>query len=166
MALSRTCLVCCKNFLTKKCFVDRGQEKSCSRSCHYASMRSGQLVQCGTCGKEIYRKPRLLRLAKNKKYFCNKSCQTLWRNQIYIGPKHANWKDGHAAYGSSLKRSGRVKMCEVCKTTDERVLDVHHIDRIKTNIDPANLAWLCRDCHFLVHHYDVGHDRELLKARS
>ena len=166
MALSRKCLVCGKTFTTKKCFVERGQGKFCSRACHHTSMRTGKVVLCGTCGKEIYRKPRLLRVAKNKKYFCNKSCQTLWRNQVYVGSRHANWKDGHAAYRSSLRRSGRIKMCELCQTTDERVLDVHHIDRVKTNIDPANLVWLCRNCHFLVHHYDVGYDRGLLKARS
>lgn len=164
----RACEVCNKEFNTKPCFVRRGHARFCSRACHHASMKTGELVACGTCGKNIYRKPRLLRLAKNKKYFCNKSCQTVWRNQIYIGPNHKSWKHGRSstASRSALTRTQKKEECEVCNTNDARVLAVHHIDRDRTNNTADNLVWLCHNCHFLVHHYDVGRDRGLLKARS
>src|SRR3989344_4704710 len=168
MALVRSCVVCKKEFKTKTCFILRGHGKFCSRVCHHKSMRTGKMVLCGTCGKEIYRKPRLLRVAKNKKFFCGKSCQALWRNQIYAGPRHKSWKGGSSssAYTTVLRRTGRAKVCEVCGTRDERIIAVHHKDRNRSNNIPENLAWLCHNCHFLVHHYDVGRDRGLLRPRS
>jgi hypothetical protein len=166
MALFRACRACGRQFRTKLFYVRRGFGKYCSRSCSYESKRKGEIVSCATCGKDIYRKPRLLRLSKSKKYFCSKSCQTQWRNIVFIGPKHANWKHGRQAYRSVLGRAHRQKICEVCKTIDERVLAVHHKDRNRLNNTLENLAWLCHNCHFLVHHYDVGRDRGLLKPRS
>jgi predicted HNH restriction endonuclease len=29
---------------------------------------------------------------------------------------------------------------------------VHHIDKDRTNNTLKNLAWLCHNCHYLVHH--------------
>ncbi|MEY4747718.1 MAG: hypothetical protein RLZZ416_767 [Candidatus Parcubacteria bacterium] len=168
MAVLKKCLICSKEFRTKPYFIRRGQGRFCSNACHYRFMRTGQMVNCGTCEKEIYRKLRSLRIAKTKNYFCNKSCQTVWRNQVYSGSNHKSWKHGRssAASRSALKRAGKEKICEVCHTKDIRVLAVHHIDRDRTNNTGGNLAWLCHNCHFLVHHYDVGRDRGLLKPRS
>jgi len=166
MALIRSCQQCGNAFRTKKNFVDKGFGKYCSRPCAYAANRKGKIVQCTICGKDVYRKPRLLRLSKSRKYFCSKSCQTHWRNQFFIGPRHANWKHGRQVYRSVLTRAGRKKVCELCTSKDERVLAVHHKDRNRLNNSEENLAWLCHNCHFLVHHYDVGRDRGLLKPRS
>lgn len=166
MALIRACAQCRKEFKTKICFVRQGFGKFCSRACSYAAARTGKVVSCSVCGKEVYRKPRLLKLSKSGKYFCGKSCQTHWRNQFFIGPKHANWKHGRQVYRSVLGRAGREKVCELCNTHDERVLAVHHKDRNRLNNGVENLSWLCHNCHFLVHHYDVGRDRGLLKSRS
>ena len=167
MAL-RTCVVCDKQFHRKPFLIRRGGGKYCSNKCHYTAIRTGKYVACGTCGKELYRTPKRLRLAKFKKYFCNKSCQTVWRNKVFFGPNHKNWKDGHSSSASVtvLSRTGRNKACEVCGTNDTRVLAVHHKDRNRLNNSATNLSWLCHNCHFLVHHYDVGRDRGLLKPRS
>ncbi len=166
MSLIRKCRVCGNSFETKPYFVRRGQGNFCSIACRAQAMRRGKVVKCSTCKKQIYRKPRLLRLSKSKTYFCNKSCQTKWRNQFFVGKKHTNWRNGRSVYKTVLRRLGREKICVLCKTKDERILAVHHIDRVRTNVDPENLAYLCHNCHFLVHHYDVGRDRGLLKARS
>ena len=163
-----TCTQCGKAFKRKPCLIRKGGGKFCSNGCHYAAIRKGMYVKCGTCGKEIYRKPRALRVAKTKNYFCTKSCQTIWRNGLYVGPKHKSWKHGRssAASRTALKHTLKEKVCEICRTKDTRVLAVHHIDRDRTNNTTANLVWLCHNCHFLVHHYDVGRDRGLLKPRS
>lgn len=165
---SLTCVTCKKEFKRKPSLIRRGGGQFCSNACHYVASRTGQNVQCGTCGKEIYRKPRLLRMAKTKNYFCNKSCQTIWRNNVYSGPNHKSWKHGRssAASRSALTRTMREKICELCRTKDVRLLAVHHVDRNRANNSADNLAWLCHNCHFLVHHYDVGRDRGLLKPRS
>lgn len=163
---SLTCVVCKKEFKRKPSLIKRGGGRFCSNTCHFASKRTGKYIACSWCSAQVYRKPRLLRLSKSKKYFCDKSCQTKWRNQYFSGPLHTNWTTGEHSYRSAIKRAGKEVKCEVCDVTDERILAVHHKDRIRTNNDPSNLAWLCHNCHFLVHHYDVGRDRGLLKSRS
>ena len=163
-----TCTVCKKEFKRKPFQVRKSGGKYCSNACHYAGVRTGKVLECATCSKEIYRQPKRLRLSKYKKFFCCKSCQTIWRNQIFFGANHKSWKGGasSSAYRRILKKEARDVLCEVCKTSDVRLLAVHHKDRNRSNNKPENLAWLCHNCHFLVHHYDVGRDLGLLKPRS
>ena len=52
-----------------------------------------------------------------------------------------------------MKQSGIELVRRLCKTVDTRVLAVHHIDGNKKNNVVDNLAWLCNNCHHLVHHY-------------
>ncbi len=160
------CKRCGKKFTAKPSHIALGFGKYCSRLCSQLSQMTGRKVQCHVCGKQVYRTPKSLKKSKSKNYFCTKRCQTLWRNRVFVGEKHANWKHGRDAYRSILSRTGREKMCEVCKTQDERILAVHHKDRNRSNNKEDNLAWLCHNCHFLVHHYDVGRDLGLLKPRS
>ena len=160
------CGRCGKEFYGKPSHIAMGYNKYCSRKCSFESMRTGKLFKCEGCGKEVYRTPKYINASKSKKYFCDKSCQTKWRNQYFSGPLHTNWTTGMHSYRSAIKRSGKEMKCEVCDVTDERILAVHHKDRVRTNNDPNNLAWLCHNCHFLVHHYDVGRDRGLLVEQS
>jgi hypothetical protein len=51
----------------------------------------------------------------------------------------------------------------LCSTKDERVLAVHHIDHNRLNNKLDNLAWLCHNCHHLVHHDNVEKHRFLEK---
>jgi predicted HNH restriction endonuclease len=62
--------------------------------------------------------------------------------------------NGRYSYRSVLTRNGITKVCNSCKTKDERILAVHHIDKDKFNNSLENLVWLCHNCHFLVHHYE------------
>ena len=45
-------------------------------------------------------------------------------------------------------------MCNFCRVSDARILAVHHIDGNRENNKLENLAWLCHNCHYLVHHFD------------
>lgn len=162
----RDCAVCGRDFYAKPRLLALGHARHCSRVCANIGVRKGKEVECSTCRRLVYRDPRSLARSRSGKFFCSKRCQTLWRNQTYVGEKHANFNNGRAAYRNILVRTGRGRVCEVCKTNDVRVLQAHHIDRDRSNNTPDNLAWLCMNCHFLVHHYDVGRDRGLLKPRS
>ena len=161
-----TCRQCKKTFTAKPSHIAMGFGKFCSRLCSSLSQKTGKEVSCDICNKKVYRIPKYLVGSKSGKYFCTKSCQTLWRNQLYVGERHANWKHGRAAYRSVLGRAKRERVCEICNTDDRRILTVHHKDRNRTNNNLDNLAWLCHNCHFLVHRYDVGRDRGLLRPRS
>ena len=152
------CLICLKEFYGKPYFLKIGQAKYCSQECMRIGSKTGKVVNCYACGKEVYKTKKALRVSKSKTYFCTKSCQTKWRNSFFIGPKHANWKDGRYSYKSVMLRNKVPKICKLCKNRDSRVLAVHHLDHNKRNSDLSNLIWLCHNCHFLVHH-----DKETIK---
>ena len=151
--LRRTCKKCKKKFLTKAFYVKRGQGIYCSRPCHFLDARERILKHCDTCGAETFKKPTQIRRSKSGKYFCNKSCQTIWRNAYFHGEGHPNYKEGLYSYRSVLDRNKVVAICRRCKTTDKRVLAVHHIDQNRKNNKVTNLAWLCHNCHHLIHRY-------------
>ena len=151
--LRRTCRQCGKNFLIKPSLVKRGGGKYCSSLCHYQGAQKRVLKHCDTCGAETFKKPTQIKRSKSGKYFCNKSCQTIWRNSHFHCPEHPNYVNGRHAYRSVLDRHHIVAMCRRCKTTDRRVLAVHHIDQNRTNNRVENLAWLCHNCHHIIHRY-------------
>ncbi len=146
------CKICSEEFYGKPFFLKRGQAKYCSTICQHEGKKNGKIIKCFICGTPTYKKKLQLQRSKSGKFFCSKSCQTKWRNAEFIGNKHANWKDGLYAYRSVLNRHKILKICRLCKTKDKRVLAVHHIDKNRKNNKVENLAWLCHNCHHLVHH--------------
>lgn len=159
MALIKICKVCGKDFNTKLYFVEHGGGKYCSTKCQYIGIKTGSMKACAVCGKESYKKLTQLQRSKSGKFFCGKSCQTKWRNQEFVGEKHANWKTGLHTYRNRMLQSGAPKICRLCKTADSRVLAVHHIDKNRQNNKLSNLAWLCHNCHFLVHHHEKEREK-------
>lgn len=153
------CKTCNKTFYAKPFWLKQGYGKYCSPDCQYAGMRKGKEKPCFICGKVTYKKQKQLKGSKSGKFFCSKSCQTKWRNQLYIGEKHANFTTGMNSYRSVLGRHKVPKSCKLCKTTDARVLAVHHIDKNRKNNRLSNLAWLCHNCHFLVHHDEESREK-------
>ena len=147
------CTRCRKEFYAKPSALKQGWGKYCSPTCQYEGRKKGVVIKCLICNKERYRSKGVLAKSKSGKYFCSRSCQTKWRNSIFIGKKHANWKNGEYAYRSILTRHRIPKMCKLCNSPDERILAVHHIDHNHKNNILQNLTWLCHNCHFLVHHY-------------
>ena len=146
------CLICKKEFYGKPFFLRNGYAKYCSQKCMHLGSRTGKMVNCYACGKEVYKTKKALRVSKSKTYFCTKSCQTKWRNSVFVGSKHANWKNGRYSYKSVMLRNKVPKICKLCKNKDARVLAVHHLDHNRENSSLSNLVWLCHNCHFLVHH--------------
>ncbi len=54
-----------------------------------------------------------------------------------------------------LKRNSIPAVCKNCGKTDIRILLTHHIDENHYNNELNNLAWMCHNCHYLVHHDNV-----------
>lgn len=148
------CKICKSGFYAKPHWLRKGWGKYCSPKCQYEAQKNGKVVNCFICKREVYRPQQDLKNSKSKKYFCTKSCQTIWRNSmVYIGSKHPNWKDGASTYRDALLRSEVTQVCKMCKTRDQRLLAAHHLDHNKKNNSLDNLMWLCHNCHFLTHHY-------------
>jgi len=151
------CKICKKKFYAKPSWLKRDWGKYCSAKCQHRAQLKGRFVYCEICGKKIWRKPRQLKHSKSKKYFCTKSHQTLWRNRIFIGPRHPNWKGGeNIEHKGLLIRNGIKSVCKLCGCKDKRVLAVHHLDRNKKHNMIKNLIWLCHNCHHLVHCYNIS----------
>ncbi len=151
MAIS-TCKICFKNFYVKPSHLKRGWGKFCSKKCQFQGQMKGKIVSCALCFKNIYKSPKNLRGSKSGKYFCNRSCQTKWRNNIFSGDKSANWLDGKSVYRSILLKTGTKPSCFLCELSDIRILNAHHKDHDRSNNKLQNLIWLCLNCHYLVHH--------------
>lgn len=150
------CKKCDTLFYAKPSWIKRGNGKFCSSVCQYAARKTGVMVHCFLCQKEAYRPKGQLKKSKSKHYFCSKSCQTLWRNQIFKGAKHPNWKEGeHVDYRGILLQRGIPPICKLCLVCDIRVLCVHHRDQDRKNNTVQNLVWLCYNCHHLVHVHKV-----------
>lgn len=145
------CKLCKSEFYVKPSHQKLGYGKYCSRECHHNSMRKGKYVICEICGEDTWKMPGTIKRSKSGKFFCNKHCQAIWRNQIFSGNKHPNWKGGQNIYRKLLKKSKVKLICSRCKIKDERVLVVHHKDCNRLNNNIANLIWLCRNCHYLEH---------------
>jgi hypothetical protein len=133
--------------------IAKGWGKYCSNDCKSLSFRRGNTFQCQSCGKKIYKSLKDQSRSKSGNFFCNKSCQAHWRNRLFSGSRHNNWKNGEHSYRESLKRANIKQQCVKCRTSDDRILAVHHKDKNRQNNDLSNLIWLCHNCHFLVHHY-------------
>lgn len=147
----KKCKICNANFYVKPSHLKLGYGKYCSRKCQFLGQKKGKLVYCHICRKETWKTPRALKCSKSKKYFCSKSCQTIWRNKKFSGKFHSNWQGGENVYRRLMIKSKIPKKCQLCGIKDKRVLVVHHQDLNRKNNNLNNLIWLCRNCHYLKH---------------
>lgn len=147
------CKICRKEFYAKPNHLKLGWGKYCSNKCRSRGSRKGKYVICEICGKEAWKMPKDLRGSKSGKFFCGKSCQTKWRNVKYSGPNHPLWRGGEFTYYRIMKESKIPSKCKLCGQEDKRALIIHHKDCNRKNYNINNLAWLCRNCHYLVHNY-------------
>lgn len=151
MPVNRTCEKCGRLFYARPAHIEKGWGKYCSTRCQYESAKTGRSKKCHICGELTYRALNRVGNSKSGKFFCSKSCQTKWRNKEFSGTRSLLWKDGHATYRDVMLRSSIPQKCVLCKERDCRVLAVHHIDKNRKNYKVENLAWLCHNCHHLVH---------------
>ena len=145
------CKQCGKKFAVKLCHFKMGQGIYCSMKCLWQSQKTGRFVVCETCNKETWKTQRALKNSKSKKFFCSKSCQTKWRNSVFIGPKHANWRGGEHTYHRVMAENKILPVCAKCGIENKKVLVIHHMDHCRTHNTIDNLMWLCRNCHYLLH---------------
>lgn len=150
--VEKKCRVCGKKILIKKYHAKKGWGKYCSKKCQAKTQFNGKWLECGYCGKRIYRTPRDFKKSKSKKFFCSIRCHCSWENKNRrCGENAPNWISGQSVYRRLLKRYGKTEKCNICGITDSRVLVVHHIDSNRKNNKLGNLEWLCRNCHCVVH---------------
>ena len=160
-----TCIVCKKEFKRKKSQILLAKRHYCSVKCQNIDKRKGKIISCFVCKREAYKKNKDLNNSKSKKYFCSTKCSNMWLGSQNQAENHPNWINGRAVYRDLLERKGDIKVCVMCKESNKIVLVAHHIDHNRQNNNTKNLTWLCRNCHFLVHHYNEEASRfnEIIK---
>src|SRR3990170_4731714 len=136
------CLICKGQFYTKPNWLVRGWGKYCSRECSAKGKLKGKFVSCGSCGKKIWKAPRFFKLSKSGKLFCNKTCQTLWRNKFYSDPNHPLWTGGEDTYREILINANVPLLCSMCGYNNQRVLAAHHRNGNRKDNQLKNFEWL------------------------
>jgi hypothetical protein len=146
------CDYCRKSFSRKNSQIEKAKTHFCSNKCRYLSRKKGQTFDCFICNKKTYKSPKNIRISKSKNFFCSRQCSTQYLNLTQREAKNPNWKGGESSYRKILSRYITKFKCFLCGVRDPRILVVHHVDKNRKNNLPSNLIWLCRNCHFLVHH--------------
>jgi len=159
------CDLCKNEFRRKRSQILLAKKHYCSTKCHNLDKRKGKIIVCFVCKRKVYKKNKDIDNSKNKKYFCSVKCSNQWLGSKNQGKNHPNWINGKSVYKNILKRTDISRFCRMCGEKDTRILVVHHIDQNRENNALTNLAWLCHNCHFLVHHYikDLDKFNNLLK---
>jgi len=157
------CKICKTKFFPRPSHVKRGWGIYCSRKCKHIGTKVRKKVFCFTCKKELLKTISQINRSKSGKLFCNKSCQTKWRNVKFSGKNHLGWKDGKSTYRRILEKGGAKAVCKLCGKDDKRVLAVHHVDENHKNNSLKNLVWLCHNCHLLVHYDRLEKQKFLIK---
>ena len=144
-----TCEVCNKNFYAR---ILRGKRaRFCSRECYKIGITEKIECTCSMCGKKFKRIKSKIEKPKHGFLFCSRECKEKAQgvdSPIPIKPYH--YKDGYTKYRARAfsEYGKKCQMCGYCD--DERMLDVHHIDKNRSHNKIENLAVLCVWCHALV----------------
>lgn len=85
---------------------------------------------------------------------CSDACFSIRMRQVQEEDQNSNWKGGFSQkHYQRIAKSNKKWECRICKTKDK--LEVHHIDKDRSNNTVANLEILCGSCHAKIH-YEKG----------
>jgi len=149
---SKKCKICGKGFHIKPFHAKKGWGKYCSIECRTKAQFKGRWVECGYCGKKIWRTPKDFKRSKRNKFFFSVGCHCSWENKnVRYGINAPNWVSGETAYGDLMRRYNIPYKCVRCGIVDKRVLVVHHRDGNRRNNKIDNLERICCNCHAILH---------------
>ena len=151
--IEKSCKVCNKSFLVEKKEVNRGNGKYCSLRCNgkgrtlFLKPKSPN-VECGTCGKGLYRMNSRIKSSKSGFFFCDRGCLRKAQRLDGIKEIHPQHFNSDRNYRSICFRNHK-KECIICR--EDNIVAVHHYDHNHSNNDPGNLVPLCPTHHQYVH---------------
>ena len=164
------CDQCGKEFNRKPSAIknntDKGRKNYCSNKCKKLGQFTGKVYKCEKCGKEVYRNSAQVKKSKSGFVFCSKSCACSYNNSVLRkGSNNPNWKTGDSLY-VEIAYNTYIKECAICKESNKDLLEVHHIDKNRSNNDPSNLIILCANHHSLVHRAGLEITDEIKSERN
>lgn len=143
------CKQCQDTFYRPKNYVQKVLAKKynitldfCGNKCSYIHRRKRIIINCGQCQKPIERLANDLNRTKKKILFCDKTCAAIYNNEH----RKLNRPNKIEYRNHALKHL--PNQCNICGYNKFlSVLEVHHIDRDRTNNSIENLEILCPNCH-------------------
>ena len=126
-------------------------EHFCSTQCGTKANINNKHIEliCAHCSSTFTRLESRLSLSKHGIYFCSRACKDAGQSYIEaIKPDH--YGTGITNYRDKAFSSYEV-VCATCGFDNEYALEVHHIDKNRSNNNINNLIILCANCHTLVH---------------
>jgi hypothetical protein len=144
----KECPACGKQFFLPKHFYET--RTHCSRKCRHKVDRRRVQIKCHTCGNIFERRQSALVHSKSGYRFCSRKCKEA--AQAIGGLKAiqpAHYKTGKYSYRKRAIKLHGAKCARCGYNENPHMLDVHHIDRNRSNGAPHNLIVLCIWCHVL-----------------
>ena len=128
------------------------QVKYCSQQCAAKANSNRVSLTCSWCKSEFTRAKSKTTTSKSKLYFCTRKCKDEAQKLggiKEIQPPHFGTSqivDYRAMFDESELICARCKYKEfICS------IDIHHIDKDRTNNNKSNLIPLCSCCHMALH---------------
>ncbi|WP_216319732.1 HNH endonuclease signature motif containing protein [Deinococcus aestuarii] len=150
------CLYCGGEFDAPPQEVDRGNGKFCSTACsarHQWRDRQEKEPNCSCafCGTPLYRIKSKQLASRSGLIFCDRKGKERAQTRAVKLLEVGCYKDGRGSHRSIALRDREAK-CELCGyDAVPEVLEVHHVDRDRSNNHPSNLQLLCPTCHTVQH---------------
>lgn len=145
-----SCANCGKEIWRRKSSVESYKYFICSNKCQRQYKREGEICQCKTCGKRIYKSPAELK-RNNGNCFCSRRCATIFNNTKYkSGNNHPNYIDGSYGQARNLVKNSEW-FCVDCGEDRKFLLVVHHKDGNRKNNSKRNLEVVCMNHHAIRH---------------
>jgi len=158
------CMKCQKVFQRERSEINkslaRGQRNVfCSLNCwSEAIYKTGRLrrlptMSCPTC-KEEFRPTHYLRKT------CSKFCADQLHSRRMRGKNNSNYRAAYSDYPVLFHfmrpfiKERDDWQCLICGSNKK--MEIHHLDEVKTNNTPENLATLCKRCHLKLHKSNVS----------
>lgn len=100
---------------------------------------------CPVCGRIFH----TAEDSPREKTVCSYGCSNTYNRS---GSSNPNYKDGSKTKYREYALLHKPNLCNRCGwDVSVKVLEVHHIDRDRSNNELQNLEVLCRNCHGLEH---------------
>jgi len=138
-----SCVICKKPVYRRpSALVESSGKAYCGQKCYGISCRKE--IPCLVCGNLI--------LGGLNKKTCSRACSNKHREGIKykIGRPRDNAFNQRSIKLALFRERGAV--CERCGYNDQKILQVHHKDRNRSNNDKCNLEIVCPNCHYAEHH--------------
>lgn len=155
--IKKPCIICNTVFDAEIKELNRGNAKFCGRECFHKHRKQNKKpkepnCKCAQCEKPIYKRPSKIKASKSGLVFCDRACKE-------AAQKIGGIKEIQPSHYTNVRKNYRVtakenlpNCCAECGYDKyPEVLQVHHIDRDRSNNDIENLVILCPTCHEVDH---------------